>query len=215
MEKLKALRERYRTDIRFRTKVWLYLTSVINLLYIAMKLISEISFHSPWFIVLAIYYTLLAGMKLGLARQLNAQNEAAELRCCRSCGFALLVMNQVLVGIVIFIVYENQSFAYPGMLIYAMAVYAFYAVITAVINMVKSRRHSNPVLSAAKAVDLVAAMVAILSLTTALLARFGEDESPVFRRAMTGFAGAFVCIVAFVMAGIMIIRANRKLKKMP
>ena len=67
-------------------------------------------------------------------------------------------------------------YEYPGVLIYAMAAYFFYAVIIAATNVVKFRRHGSPILSAAKAINLVAAMVSILSLETAMLAQFGSDN---------------------------------------
>jgi hypothetical protein len=57
-----------------------------------------------------------------------------------------------------------------------MAAYFFYAVIIAATNVVKFRRHGSPILSAAKAINLVAAMVSILSLETAMLAQFGSDN---------------------------------------
>lgn len=51
----------------------------------------------------------------------------------------------------------------------SLAAYSFYAAIFAVVNVVKFRRHGSPVLSAAKAINLVAVMVSILSLETAML----------------------------------------------
>lgn len=47
-------------------------------------------------------------------------------------------------------VHQNSGFEYPGMLIYVMAMYAFYAMITAVRNVIKFRRYGSPVMSAAK-----------------------------------------------------------------
>ncbi len=111
-------------------------------------------------------------------------------------------------------VHQNRGFEYPGLLIYAMAAYSFYAVTVAIINIVKTRRHNSPVLSAAKAINLVAALVSILSLETAMLAQFGGDDDPMFRRAMTGATGGGVCTIVIGMAIYMIWRANKNLKKL-
>ncbi len=154
----------------------------INLLYIVMKLVSGILYRSTWFIALAVYYILLAVMRFLLVRRLNVQDEVSELRRYRLCGVMLLFMNQALADIVIFMVHQNQGFDYPGLLIYAMAAYAFYAVILAIVNVVKTRRHNSPILSAAKAINLVAAMVSILSLETAMLAQFGGMMIPCSER---------------------------------
>ncbi len=145
--------EKYLTDVRFRAGVSLYQGFFINLLYIVMKLVSGILYRSTWFIALAVYYILLAVMRFLLVRRLNVQDEVSELRRYRLCGVMLLFMNQALAGIVIFMVYQNQGFDYPGLLIYAMAAYAFYAVILAIVNVVKTRRHNSPILSAAKAIN--------------------------------------------------------------
>lgn len=205
---------KYSADARFRTKVSLSISFIINLLYIIMKMFSGIYYHSAWFIALAFYYILIAVMRLILMRHVYVCDEAAELRRYRICGIMLLLMNQALAGIVVFMVYQNKGFDYPGLLIYAMAIYSFYTVITAVVNIVKTRRRKSPILSAARAINLVAALVSILSLETAMLARFGTDDGPMFRRIMTGATGGGVCTVVIIMAIYMIVRANIRLKKL-
>ena len=207
-----AVGEKYLTDARFRAGISLYQGFFINLLYIVMKLASGIYYRSAWFIALAVYYLLLAVMRFLLVRRLHTQDAAAELRRYRLCGVILLLMNQALAGIVVFMVRQNRGFAYPGLLIYAMAAYAFYAVAIAVVNLVKTRRHQSPVLSAAKAVNLVAALVSILSLTTAMLSQFGGGDDSAFRRTMTGAVGGGVCTIVIGMAVYMIWRANKNLK---
>ncbi len=207
-----AIGEKYMTDVRFRAGVSLYQGFFVNLLYIVTKLVSGILYRSAWFIALAVYYILLAVMRFLLVRRLNAQDETLELRRYRLCGIMLLFMNQALTGIVVFMVRQNQGFDYPGLLIYAMAAYSFYAVTIAIVNIVKTRRHKSPILSAAKAINLVAALVSILSLETAMLARFGGDDAA-FRRIMTGATGGGVCTIVIGMAIYMIWRANKNLKK--
>ncbi|MDE6747535.1 MAG: hypothetical protein K2K21_00505 [Lachnospiraceae bacterium] len=205
--------EKYFSDVRFRAGVSLYQGFFINLLYIVMKLVSGIIYRSTWFVALAVYYILLAVMRFLLVRRLNVKDETLELRRYRLCGLMLLFMNQALAGIVIFMVHRNQGFEYPGLLIYAMAAYAFYAVIIAVVNIVKTRRHKSPVLSAAKAINLVAALVSILSLETAMLSQFGGNDDPMFRKVMTGATGGGVCTIVIGMAIYMIWRANKELKR--
>ncbi len=206
--------EKYMTDVRFRAGVSLYQGFFINLLYIVTKLVSGIVYRSTWFIALAVYYILLAVMRLLLVRQLNTQDEAAELRRYRLCGIMLLFMNQALAGIVIFMVHQNRGFVYPGLLIYAMAAYSFYAVTIAIINIVKTRRRKSPILSAAKAISFVAALVSILSLTTAMLSQFGGNDDPSFRQVMTSATGGGVCTIVIGMAIYMICLANKKLKRL-
>lgn len=208
---------RYIEDVKFRTEVSLGIGFIINLLYIVMKMVSGIYYRSTWFIALAVYYTLLAVMRfLLLYRKRWPEGKARqelELRRYRSCGIVLLFMNIALAGIVTFMVHQNRGYEYPGTLIYAMAAYSFYAVIIATINVVKFRRHGSPILSAAKAISLVAALVSILSLETAMLAQFGGEDDPLFRKVMTGATGGGVCVIVLGMALFMIVKASKQLKQ--
>lgn len=148
-----------------------------------------------------------------LGKQLTKDTKfRAELRRYRLCGIALLLMNLVLTGIVIFMVHQNRGYEYPGVLIYAMAAYAFYSIILATVNVVKFRKYRRPILSAAKAIYLVAAMVSILSLETAMLAQFGGNDDPLFRKAMTGATGGGVCAIVLGMAVYMIVKSTQQLK---
>ena len=213
-ETLKTVRERFLTDFRFRAGVFLGINFFINFLYIVMKLVSGIYYRSAWFIALAVYYILLALIRLMLLHRVNTRDERMELRRYRLCGIMLLLMNQALVGIIVFMVHQNRGFNYPGVLIYAMALYSFYAVIMATINVTRSRRQESPVFSAAKAIDFVAALVSLLSLTTAMLARFGGDGDPMFRRVITALEGGVICVIMILMAIYMIVRTSRKLNRL-
>ena len=79
--------------------------------------------------------------------------------------------------------------------------------------MIKFRKYESPVLSAAKAISLAAALVSILSLETAMLAQFGSEDDPLFRKVMTGTTGGGVCVIVLGMALFMIIKSSRQLKQ--
>lgn len=94
-----------------------------------------------------------------------------------------------------------------------MALYTFYAVITAVINVVKFRKYGSPVMSAAKIINLTAALVSLLSLETAMLSQFGDPDDLVFRQYMTAITGAGVCAVVLGMAVYTIIQTTIQIRK--
>ena len=211
-KKLRSSRfaDRYLSDVHFRTKISLYIGLFINLCYIAVKIFAGIRYRSAWFLALAVYYILLAAMRFVLVRHSGGQADLREeYRLYRRCGIILLLMNQALACIVVFMVQKNRGFDYPGYLIYAMAFYSFYAIISAAVSVVKARRHQSPVLSAAKIINLVAAMVSLLSLTTAMLSRFGGDDAPEFKAAMVASVGGGVCTAVIVMAVYMIMRSAK------
>ena len=120
----------------------------------------------------------------------------------------LFVINAALAGITILAVKKNAGFTYPGYLIYVMAMYAFYSVITAVINLVKYRKYGSPVMSAAKVINMSAALVSMFSLETAMLAQFGGKDTENFRFIMTSLTGAGVSLIVLGMALFMIIHSR-------
>lgn len=143
----------------------------------------------------------------------KGKNKLSEWKRYRLCGIILLLMNVALAGIVILVVHENSGFEYPGMLIYVMAMYAFYAAITAVWNVVKFRRYGSPVMSAAKVINLTAALVSMLSLETAMLTQFGATDDPMFRKVMTASTGAGISIIVLGMAVFMIGHFTKQLNE--
>ena len=203
-------------DAFFRSEIALHGGLLVNLLYVVLNIFSGIRYRSAWFIALAFYYVLLSVMRTLLVRYIHrtpiGRDIPAELRRYRMCGTVLLLMNQALAGIVIYMVRHNRGFSYPGLLIYAMAAYTFYITIAAIVNVVKFRKRGSPVLSAAKAVNLTAALVSMLSLETAMLAQFGADQ-PVFRQTMTAATGGSVCVIVLAAAVYMITKSTKQLKR--
>ncbi len=185
----------YLGDPVYRTKLNLYAVTALNLLYAVVKLVSGILYRSDWLAVFGLFFFILTGLRLSLAsyfqRKPIGTDLAAEYRRSRWIGILLLLMNLVLIVIVTRMIAHNESNEYAGVLIYAMAAYAFYAVIFAVINILRAHGYESPVYYAVRVVDLTAAMTAMLSLTAALIARFGENG--LFRRVILAICGAAAC----------------------
>jgi hypothetical protein len=203
----------------FRSEISLHQGLLMNLLYVAIKLVSGIMYKSAWLIAFGIYYLLLAVMRGNLVHYVHSadangrqvgEDIKGEFHRYRMCGIVLLLLSQALACIVVYIVHMNQGSNYPGLLIYAMAVYAFYAVITAVINVIRFRKQGSPIHSAAKVISLTAALVSMLSLETAMISQFGGDDG--FRMIMTSISGGVVCTFVLALAIYMIIRSTRYLK---
>ncbi|MGN0143030.1 MAG: hypothetical protein ACI4AD_12445 [Roseburia sp.] len=210
--------ERYLSEKVFRAEVSLYPSFVINLLYAGMKLFFGIRYASVWFGTLAVYYLLLAWMRFSLLLHVRRkgrqqENMVSELKICRLCGMILMLLDWALTGMIVLVVRKNSGFEYPGMMIYAMALYTFYMTITAIINVIKFRRCGRPVISAAKVINLTAALVSMLSLETAMLAQFGADQGAAFRQRMSAATGAGVSILILGMAVTMLVRTTDQIHK--
>lgn len=205
---------RYLREDMFRAETALYQGFFINILYAGIKMFSGILYKSVWFVTLAVYYILLAIMRASLLHYVRKgeKNKISEWKRYRLCGIILLMMNVALTGIVILVIHQNSGFEYPGVLIYVMAMYTFYATITAVRNVVKFRRYGSPVMSAAKVINLTAALVSMLSLETAMLTQFGAADDPVFRQIMTASTGAGISMIVLGMAAFMIVWSTKQMK---
>lgn len=201
----------------FRTEIALYPGFCINVLYVIFKTVMGIYYRSAWFISLGVYYLALAIMRFMLIHYIRLKKQISdqvdELRRYRMCECMLFVINAALTGITILAVKRNNGFNYPGYLIYVMAMYAFYSIITAVINLVKYRKYGSPVLSAAKVVNMSTALVSIFSLETAMLAQFGGEDTEHFRAMMTALTGAGVSLIVIGMALFMLVRSGRLIKR--
>lgn len=202
---------------RFRTEIALYPGFCINVLYVIFKTATGIYYRSAWFLSLGLYYLALAIMRLLLIHYIRFKKETSdkndELRRYRMCGYILFPINVALVGITILAVKKNAGFTYPGYLIYVMAMYAFYSVITAVMNLVKYRKYGSPILSAAKVINMSTALVSIFSLETAMLAQFGSESTEHFRVIMTALTGTGVSLIVVGMAVFMIVRSGVQIKR--
>jgi len=211
------LGHRYLTDPAFRAHVSLYASLAVNLLYVGVHILSWFLYRSVWFIILAGYHMILAVMRFLLVRYLGrheiGQNRLGELHRARLCACILLLVNFVLTGAVLMILYQNRTFEYHGVLIYVMAGYTFYATIHAVVDLVKYRKYQSPVMTTSKMIALSAALVSMLSLETAMFSQFGGDMAPESRQLMIALTGAGVSIAVIVMSVLMIVRTAKEIKE--
>ena len=97
-------------------------------------------------------------------------------------------------------------------LIIATAAFAFYKLITAIIAMVKDRKHSRPIDSSVRMLELTQAIFAIFSLQAGLLHIFGTGEA--WEHWMNLAAGCAVCMLTVAIGIYMIRRGNREIKKL-
>lgn len=210
------LLHRFTTDARFRLRVVLHTSLLVNTAYALFQLGMGLFYRSRWFYALAGYYALLTVMRYYLLRDLKqltpGEHYAEELRRYRFCGIALAAMTPALLVIVTFIIWQNRGFSYHSITTIAIAAYTFSAFTVAVVSIIKYRKYNSPLLSAAKAVSLTTASVSMLSLETAMLSAFGNAHDTALRQLITALSGVAVCLFVLGMAVFMITHAAKKLK---
>ncbi|MBQ9761930.1 MAG: hypothetical protein IJV82_02510 [Oscillospiraceae bacterium] len=212
------LGHRYFTDRAFRTKVSLYRSLCINLLYVGINLLTWYFARSWWFVVLSVYYVIMALMRFLLVRYCQKHEIGTsvlqEWHRARACAYILLLVNLSLSGAVLMILYQSRGYDYPGMMIYVMALYTFYSTIHAIVDIVKYRKLGSPVMSTAKIVGLSAALVSMLNLETAMFAQFGGEMRLQDQRLMIILTGAGVSLTVVTLSVMLIVKATKQIRRM-
>ena len=211
------LGNRYMTDRVFRTNVSLSISFVISMLYVGINLWSWHMLGSYWFMVLAVYYVIMAVMRYLLVRYVRIQKIGTDIlsewKRSRICAYILLLINLSLSGAVLMILYQHRGYDYPGIMIYVMAMYTFYALTMSILDIVKYRKMGSPIMSTAKIVSLSAALVSMLNLETAMFAQFGGDMSPGNQRIFIMLTGAGISITVVTLSVILIVRATKEIRR--
>ena len=212
-----ALGNRYLTDRAFRAKLSLHLSLAISLLYVLINLLSWYWSRSWWFVVLAVYYVIMAVMRFLLVRYVRVNEIGLRLlhewRRSRTCAYFLLLINLSLSGAVLMILFQHRGYDYPGMLIYVMALYTFYSTIHAIVDIVKYRKLGSPIMTTAKIVSLSAALVSVLNLETAMFAQFGAELAPEHQRIFIILTGAGVSLTVVTLSVLLIVKATKEIRR--
>ena len=203
--------EKYIGDLAFRGSVSIYQGMMVNFLYVVFRIFVGIRYASVWFLTIAIYYLLLGIMRLSLILSYRNRNMKSELRCYRRTAWLLFLLNIPMGGMIVLMVLTDSGYSYPGYVIYLSALYTFYTIIWAIVNLVKFRKLGSPILSAAKVLNFVAALMSLLGLQTAMISQF-STEGENFRRRMNAITGGGVWFSVILIAVYMLLR-SRKMKE--
>lgn len=211
---------RYLTEAELRARISLYMGTVLNLAYGVFNLVIGWYYRSVWFGAIAVYY-----MVLSLIRFLLVKNDRKSRKMERSsdrylhhwksyrvCGWLLLLLNAAMTGMVFQMIWQNQSYSYPGFVIYASAAYTFYRLTMSIIHTIKLRKGEHPLFAAARALDLSIALMSIFALQTAMFNSFGGGMQEDTRQLMNTLTGGTVCFAVVCIAVFMIIRSRKVLK---
>ena len=193
---------------------------LFGLLYGAFLMTLCILNKSVWYGVLAGFYIIISISRLIVVLSRKAvKNKAGSIEKLSAsyakthinCGILLIISTFALIVAVLQMVFLQRAFSYNGIMIYVAALYAFYKITIAIINLIKRRKNRDLNLEAVRNLNLVDAMVSILALQTALLNAFGGDSDTSLFNIITG---GVVCTVTLVIAIAMIRIGSAELKKM-
>ena len=201
--------QRYLNDFSFRGTMNIYQGLIVNLFYTLFRLVIGIYYMLPWFISMGIYYLVLSIMKIYLI--VCYKRNGNQMQCYRNIGYGLFLLNIPMGGMIILMIKTNAGYSYPGYIIYLSALYTFYTVIVAMINVVKFHKTGNLILSASKIINFVCTLMSILALQTAMISRFSSHGNS-YRQMMNTITGGIVYILVILVAFYMIIHSKKGMK---
>lgn len=206
---------RYREEALYRAGVALLQGLAVNALYMLFHLASAIRYASVWFLSMSAYELVLCVLRADLARSYRkrqAGGAAFELRCYRRAALSLLALNVPMGGMIVLMVLTESGYSYPGYMIYVSALYTFYSVAISIADVLRFRNCGSAIISAAKALRFVCAMMSLLGLQTAMIAQFSPD-APQYRRTMNAITGGFVFFAVIATSILMLCRAAKEREK--
>ena len=166
-------------------------------------------FNSVWLAAIGVYYAVLGVMRFSLLRSIRTADGQGEKKAYFRTAILLNVLTVTMTGIFAQLIIDDRSFHYPGVLIYAMALWAFIKIILAVRNLIQCRKEDEPIPTAARCLSFAAALLSILALQTAMISQFGEEEAS-FAHTMNGVVGAVITALLITLSTLMLAKASKK-----
>ena len=207
--------QRLAKDKQLHINLSLYGTLAYNTLYATFQLFTGIYYNSVWYLSIATYYTLLAIIRFSLLLYSRANKAGEDLETeykrFRLCGILLLCMNSALSAMTFYITWQNQELKHHSATTIIFAVFTFASLALTIINIIRYRKLQSPLFLAAKLISLVATVVSILALETALMGRFSAQISDELRQIITGVTGVGVLTVTTCVGLFMIVKGNKSL----
>lgn len=208
--------KKYNEDAVFKSNILLLEGTVINLAYMAFKLMTGLLYSSVWAITIAAYYLLLVVIKGALFMfSVKATNkENGELFLSKRITFLsvlLFLVNLPAIGIVVQVVFLNSSYIYPDYVIYLSAAHTFYTFTKAIINIIKYRKVGKLSITFSKVINIDTAAMSLFALQTAMITTFSQNDE-YFRLLMNTLTGIAVVILIAFSSVFMLYISSRKRK---
>ena len=200
-------------DKELHFKLELYIEQFINFAYGIFKIVSGVIVGSAWIGADGIYNFVQTLIQLfQILRRKKPGTIIQQWKSYRFCGVLILLMHLTLIGIVFKMVNWNRVEESGEIMIIATAAFAFYKFISSFVDLAKDRKHTHPIDSSVRMLELSQVIFGIFSLLAGLLHTFRTGES--WEHPLNLAVGCIVCLLTVAMGIYMIRRANREMKQL-
>lgn len=214
---------RYRQDYEFKTVVKTLFSTVATAAIATYQLFVALfaGGNTTWLFTLSAYYyglalarvAVLLSHRIGIVRKEN--EERRHVRDARNYLFGgafLELLTLFYSGIIVLVTVQGLHYEYRGYFIYAMAFYAFWKVISAIVNAVKYKKFGDFTVQTMRNFNVADGLVSIVALQSAMLYTFSEGDL-LFARAMNAGIGGTMGALILALGAYMIVKGTYLLKK--
>lgn len=201
----------WKTNYHFKTFTSSAVSTISGLVFVILNGSLGILYKSLWNGTICIYYILLTvvrGIIVWCQRKEEYRNDinSAEFRTkiSRYTHILLFILNIALIVPIAIMVKGERN--YNSGLIYAiaMAAYTTYRIVMSIINLKKAKKENNCLVRELRAINMVDALVAVLTLQNALIIANGGDGATMLTLKAYTSGGIFILIVIITVRSMIV-----------
>lgn len=175
--------KRIKSDYAFRTFISSSLSFFVTVAFAGYNIFLSIAYCTEWNIGIAVYYAILVGIrafilfserKLYKLQLTDEQKENTRKTLYFVQSISIFIIDLALIAPITLMVLQKKNVEYSTIPAITIAAYTTYKVIIATVNYIKTRKQQHLSVKILKNINLIDALVSILSLQYVLIMTFGN-----------------------------------------
>lgn len=199
---------------------WSLVSLLISIGYAVLNIVLAVLLNSLWYGLIAIFYAVLMGVRMTiifLARHIARKywmNKTellyAELKVSIGSGGLIFLMDLSMAFAVTFMITNTPPNSSGKVVAIGLAAYTFYKIILAIVNLVRSRKNGDPVVTALRNISMADACMSLVNTTITLDMTFGSGNLAIAKN-LAAFLAVGVTLALSIYAivkGIILLRSK-------
>lgn len=209
------LGRRFIHEQRFRTVFFAAVGLLANILYAVYHGALGVFNQSLWFVTMFAYYAILSSMRFSAVlcewKRKSLSSEGTEYFVAKLCGGLLVLLSFTLGGVVCISLSQNVAVKHHEIVMITIATYTFYKITVAVIQAIKQRKNTVPLLVVIRTIGYAEVAVSLLTLQRSMLISFGSMDNEDIAL-MNGLTGISVCLFILLLGIFTILKSGKERK---
>ncbi len=177
-------------------RAMLYLDLIFGTVYASILTFTGIESNSPWMYAAAGYYLIVGVASYVLLRgRIHGDGvRKDDVGRCFTAGVTMMLLTIAAITMVMIAINGKGDFEYPGVMIYAAALFTFIFFIVGIVNVVRYRGYDDPVFCTVKRYRMNKAILSMFLLQIAMFSAFSMTEADAELEGVLNVAvGGVVC----------------------